>query len=934
MANNNFLIIDGNSIMNRAFYGIPTAKMKSKHMNIYTNAIYGFLNIYWMIIDKIDPSYIAVSFDLHAKTFRHEMYEDYKGTRKSMPDELREQMPVIKEILTAMNVPIIELEGYEADDVIGTVAHENTKNNIFTYVLTGDKDSFQLISDKTHIIIPTTRFGKTEYNIYTPDLLMEKQNIEPYQVIHIKGLMGDASDNIPGVKGIGEKTAYSLITKYETIETIYANIDEIEVTPKVKEKLVEGEKIAFLSKDLATIDIRVPINLDYEHCKYGDVHKQELYELFKNLEFTKFLNKYDFSEVSNTADVNEANNDIINEFLNISSFKIIDSSNISNNMDDILNILNDTSDNSKISYILNLTNYQGHVTKIKLDKDIFAFYFNKTNTVYAFDIKSLYNDNIEQMNAILKVFANSKNIKLGYNVKQDILYFLNELTEKVNNFSYDIMIAYYLMNSNRGNYNIDYILEELYNVEFNYENIKEEKNIQISLFDNDSNNSDEKKEKDEVLTKNQIDNLSIYLKAIYISHEEILKKLKELDMLNLFNEIEMPLTETLASMEHFGMYIDLEHLNLFDIEITKSIKLLETEIYDLAGEEFNINSTQQLGNILFNKLQLPTFKKNKTGFSTDKDVLEKLMGKHDIIDKILEYRQLMKLKTTYVDGLKTKIAKDGRIHTTFMQTVASTGRLSSTEPNLQNIPIRLELGSKIRSFFTAKEGNLIVDADYSQIELRVLAHMANDEKMIEAFNNGIDIHRLTASQVFDVPLDEVTSKMRSNAKAVNFGIVYGISEFGLAKNINISRNEAKQYISNYLEKYSGIKEFMDNRIKIATEKGYVTTIFGRRRYIPELKEKNKNVIQFGERIAMNTPIQGTAADIIKLAMNKIYLSLKENNMKSKLIMQVHDELIIEAIPEELDKVKEIMYDCMENITKLLVPLSIDLNVGNSWYEAK
>ncbi len=929
MANNNFLIIDGNSIMNRAFYGIPTAKMKSKSEGIYTNAIYGFLNIYWMIIDRVDPSYIAVSFDLHAKTFRHEMYEEYKGTRKGMPDELREQMPVIKEILTAMNVPIIELEGYEADDVIGTVAHENTKNNIFTYVLTGDKDSFQLISDTTHIIIPTTRFGKTEYNIYTPELLMEKQNIEPYQVIHIKGLMGDASDNIPGVKGIGEKTAYSLIAKYETIETIYANIDELEVTPKVKEKLVEGEAMSFLSKDLATIDIKVPINLDYDHCKYGEVHKQDLYELFTKLEFTKFLNKFDFADISNNT--TNLNSDINKEFLNIKEFKIIDSLNISDNIEEITNILKG---DSKLSYILNLTNYQGHVNKIKLNKDVFAFYFDKTNTVYVFDLENLYMGNIDDINSILKLFISSNNIKLGYNVKQDILYFLNELKEHVHNFSYDIMIAYYLMNSNRGNYNIDYILEELYNVDFNYEDVKEAKNVQISFFDEEANSDDSKKEKEEFLTKAQKDNLSIYLKAIYTSHDEISKKLEEVDMLKLFNEIEMPLTETLASMEHFGMYIDLEHLNLFNDEITKSIKILEKDIYELAGEEFNINSTQQLGNILFNKLLLPTFKKNKTGFSTDKDVLEKLMGKHEIIDKILEYRQLMKLKTTYVDGLKTKIAQDGRIHTTFMQTVASTGRLSSTEPNLQNIPIRLELGSKIRSFFTAEEGNVIVDADYSQIELRVLAHMAQDEKMIEAFNNDIDIHRLTASQVFEVPLEEVTSKMRSNAKAVNFGIVYGISEFGLAKNINISRSEAKQYISNYLEKYSGIKEFMDNTIQSATEKGYVTTIFGRRRYIPELKEKNKNVVQFGERIAMNTPIQGTAADIIKLAMNKIYISLKENEMKSKLIMQVHDELIIEAVPDELDKVKEIMYDCMEHITKLVVPLSIDLNVGNSWYDAK
>jgi DNA polymerase-1 len=939
-----FLVIDGNSIMNRAFYGISNIKMKSSSEGIATNAIYGFLNIYWMILDKITPDYIAVSFDLHAPTFRHLMYEDYKGTRKGMPDELREQMPIIKEVLTAMNVPIIELEGYEADDILGTVANKNTKNNIFTYILTGDKDSFQLISNNTSIIIPTTKMGKTTYSIYTPELLRENQNIDPSQVIHIKGLMGDASDNIPGVKGVGEKTAYNLIGKYTTIENIYDNIDNLEASEKIKEKLINDKEIAFLSKELATINIDVPFDMDYEHCKFSDVNKSKLYELFKKLEFNKFLLKYDFSSVIDNDNISteelKKENKELNLLSNIDEIKIIDASNIDKCIDEILNIFENE---KKISYLLNGINVPGYINKLNIDEKIFAFYIESKNTIYILNIDSILkvnenvttniNTNSDIITKIFEKFITCNCAKLGYNIKQDLLYFLNNTPSNIHNnlneFIFDIMIAYYLMDSNRTNYTIEYILKNIYDIEFNY---KEEENLQITFFEDFEEKKDE--ENKEFLTKFNINNITLYLKAIYFSHNKILKELEELNMLNLFNEIEMPLTETLASMEHFGMYIDLEKLNKFDILISDSIINLEKNIYEIAGEEFNINSTQQLGNILFNKLNLPTFKKNKTGFSTDKAVLEKLMDKHEIIGNILEYRQIMKLKTTYVDSLRNKIASDGRIHTTFMQTVASTGRLSSVEPNLQNIPVRLELGKKIRSFFIGENNNYIMDADYSQIELRVLAHMSKDETMIEAFKNNIDIHKVTASQVFEVPIEEVDSKMRSHAKAVNFGIVYGISEFGLAKNIESSREEAKKYIENYLNKYHGIREFMKKTIEEAKEEGYVSTMFGRRRYIPELKEKNKNTIQFGERIAMNTPIQGTAADIIKLAMNKIYKTLKKNNLKSKLIMQVHDELIIETIPEEEKIVEKIMYDCMENVISLNIPLNIDLNIAKSWYDAK
>lgn len=916
-----FLIIDGNSIMNRAFYGL-SVNMTSTYAGIHTNALYGFLNIYWMMLDKINPDYIAVSFDLSKPTFRHKMYDEYKGTRKGMPDELREQMPVIKDVLNAMNIPILEIEGYEADDVLGTVANVNTKNGIFTYILTGDKDSLQLISDMTSIVIPTTRFGKTEYTIYTPEVLMEKQGIEPYQVVHIKSLMGDSSDNIPGVKGIGEKTAYSLIGKYTTLDNIYENIDNLEVTAKIKEKLLNDKKMAFLSKELATININSPVEIDYERAKKSEVNIIELYTLFKKLEFNKFMSKYDFSNVEGNVDITNEVGDT-NIDLSVKNMYIIDKNNIEENLNEIINILN----NEKVSYLLN-TNVNGFIPNIYLnDKNIFALYDSNKDSVYVLNIDSikLINDMYED---ILNKFVSSDTLKLGYNIKQDLLYFFNNGLSNLNNFKYDVMIAYYLFDSVKSNYLIDYILYELYNVQIdkniNIGNVEK----QISFFE------EENETKKEFLNDIELKNIATYLKGIYKSYNIVQDKLQKLKMLDLFNDIEMPLTETLANMEHVGMHIDIDKLNEFDIEISTNLDRLEKEIYEISGEVFNINSTQQLGTILFEKLNLPAKKKTKTGYSTDKNVLEELEEYHPIISKILEYRQISKLKSTYVDGLRDKISEDSRIHTTFMQTVTSTGRLSSIEPNLQNIPIRLELGSKIRTFFDAENNNVIIDADYSQIELRVLSHVANDETMIDAFKHNIDIHKVTASQVFNVPIEEVTSTMRSHAKAVNFGIVYGISEFGLAKNINVSIHEAKKYIENYLTKYNGINSFMENIVKEATEKGYVTTLFGRRRYIPELKQKNKNIIQFGKRVAMNTPIQGTAADIIKLAMNDIYFKLKEKKLKSKLIMQVHDELLIEAVPEEVEIVKNIMITSMENVTKLDVPLNIDLNVGKTWYEAK
>lgn len=920
-----FLIIDGNSILNRAFYGLAGARMTTSE-GLHTNAIFGFLNIYYMIIEKFTPNYVAVAFDLKAPTFRHKMYEEYKGTRKGMPDELKEQVPIIKEVLRAMNIPIFEIEGYEADDILGTIASLNEKNtsrDIFTYILTGDRDSYQLISSKTSIIFPSTKMGKTDYTVYTPEVLMQEKGIEPYQVVDIKSLMGDASDNIPGVKGIGEKTAYTLIGKYTTLDNLYKNIDNLDASTKIIEKLRNDEEMARLSYTLATINREVPITLDYEATRITDVNKEALYPLFKKLSFNKFLSKYDFNDIQEKAQEESSN---LSE-LNVSkdNIIIIKKNNIEKYQTEIDNVLNE----DEIAYILNV-NYKeqafGSILNIN-DKSFLSIYSASLDKNYIISLDSWNiedNEDKEVINKLFKKFATSKCNKLGYNIKQDIRYFFTNICDQISNFNYDLLIGCYLLDSTR-NYKFDGILEELYGIILNVED-KNKEQVQLSLFETEDNLN--------TIDDNLSKEISLATKGIYLSKSIIDSKLKKDNMYSLMYDIEIPLSETLANMESVGMYVDKNKLEEFGLEISKRIEELEKEIYDLAGEEFNINSPQQLGVVLFEKLKLPGKKKTKTGYSTNKEVLEELEEYHDIIPLLIEYRQTMKLKSTYVDGLKATIKKDSRIHTTFMQTVTSTGRLSSVEPNLQNIPIRLELGSKIRTFFTAPQGKEIVDADYSQIELRVLSHISKDETMQNAFNNGIDVHKVTASQVFGVPLEEVTKQMRSKAKAVNFGIVYGISEFGLAKNVGTSWKEAKEYIDTYLQKYHGIREFMQNIVKEAKENGYVSTIFGRRRYIPELKNKNKNIVQFGERVAMNTPIQGSAADIIKIAMNKLYKALKENNLKSKLVMQVHDELIVETFDDELEIVKKLMKESMENVIKLDIPLDIDLNVGKSWYDAK
>lgn len=922
-----FLIIDGNSILNRAFYGV-NARMTSKIAGIHTNAIYGFLNIFWMIQEKIKSDYVAVCFDLSAPTFRHKMYEDYKGTRKGMPDELREQLPVMKEVLSALNIPVLELEGFEADDLLGTVSAINTKNGIFTYILTGDRDSFQLISESTSVILPKSGMGKTEYSIYDTALLMENYGISPIQVIEVKALMGDSSDNIPGVKGVGEKTAYQLIQKYDNIDNIYKLLDEdkLDVTPKVKEKLSIGKDSAYMSKTLATIILDANINLDYEKCMVSDINKEATYEIFKRLEFKKFLDKFDFSDIdeekiNQNVMTNESKNYI--EFKDASNTIIINNDNIDNficNMENILNVEN-------ISYIYNNPSLNYFLVHLGILNEFLSIYINNTDTLYIIELGNIKNKDQKNYNKVIDLFLNSSSNKIGYNIKQDIRYFFN-FSNDIKRFNKDIMIDYYLLDATREEYLLEYILNDIFGIMLE-ENKEDKKAVkQLSFFD-----SVEEKTTN-FLSEMEISNISKATKAIFLASIHLLKNLEEEGMLRLYNEIEMPLVTTLASMEHTGMHVDKNKIKSFDIMISEKIEELTKKIYELAEEEFNINSTKQLGIILFEKLGLKGARKTKTGYSTDKEVLEGLESQHEIIPLLLEYRTLAKLKSTYVDSLASKIESDNRIHTTFMQTVTATGRLSSVEPNLQNIPIRQEIGGKIREFFTAEDEYMIIDADYSQIELRMLADISKDQTMIDAFNSNEDIHTITASKVFNVRPEEVTPELRRRAKAVNFGIVYGISEYGLAKNINSSSKEAKEYIQMYLEKYSKIANFMKDIVDKSKELGYVSTIFGRRRYIKEFQSKNKNIIKFGERVAMNTPIQGSAADIIKLAMNRIYNRLKENNLKSKLIMQVHDELLIECPICEVDMASKILKEEMENVIKLSVPLTVDLNVGKNWYEAK
>ncbi len=862
------LILDSNSILNRAFYGVRYLSAKD---GTPTNAIYGFLNILLKLIKEQEPDYICAAFDVKAPTFRHKQYEGYKAQRKPMPEGLAAQMPLAKDVLRAMGVTILEKEGYEADDIIGTVARLCEESEISCFIATGDKDDLQLASDKTKVILTVTKSGYNETIIYDDKAVKEKYHVTPTEFIDVKALMGDPSDNIPGVKGVGEKTAMSLIEKHHSIEYIYENIDGIGLKGAMLQKMKDGREMAFMSKELATINRNTPIEFNAEECVFdGFENNGELYEILKRLELNSIIKKLDLSGGDNVKE----NEDIFKDF----SYQVGDKNMISGD---------------KVTVVLDFDG--DNISSAAVGVGNNAVVLNEQD-----DIKELLEDD-----SIAKVMFDVKEAIVKLNGRIDI-----------KNIVDDTAIAAYLVDPAKNEYTIEKLASEYFGTVIEKPEVK-----QLSLLD------DVETDRSEYLAKCAV--------ALGVLNERIGDKIKENGQEKLYQEVELPLVTVLAHLEINGFLVDDNQLKEFADKLGEKIDALTNEIYMLAGEEFNINSPKQLGVILFEKLELKPVKKTKTGYATNADVLEKLRDKHPIVNFIMEYRQLAKLKSTYCDGLTAVVNPNThRIHSVFTQTVTVTGRLSSTEPNLQNIPTRTELGREIRKMFVAKDGYVLVDADYSQIELRVLAHIANDETMINAFRNNEDIHAVTASQVLGIPLEDVTKEQRSSAKAVNFGIVYGIGEFSLAQDLHISVKEAKAYIESYLEKYNGVRNYMESIKEQAKKDGYVKTMLNRIRYIPELKSPNYNIRQFGERVALNTPIQGTAADIIKLAMVRVDNRLINEGLKSKLILQVHDELIVEAHKDEVDKVKQILSEEMQGAMELNVPLKVDMSTGHSWYDAK
>lgn len=911
MNSNRLLIIDGNSIMNRAFYGIMSSKTLMSADGTYTNAIYGFLSILFKELADLDPDYIAVAFDLKAPTHRHKMYEDYKGTRHAMPEELAQQMPIIKEILKYMNITIIEKEGYEADDILGTISKKAEEEGHLVTILSGDRDTFQLASDVITIRIPRTKMGKTETEDYDASKIKEEYGVKPIQLIQVKGLMGDTSDNIPGVPGVGEKTALKLIKEYEDIDTLYNKLENgtaDDIKGALKDKLEKNKELAIISRTLGTILRDAPLEISINDLSIKEWDKEAVTNKFKELKFNRFIERFDLNGMG-TPKVEKK----VDKLLKIEEID-----------DERLDIeLKNVKLNKEFIYYIEKEEIEDKNAIIKEKFKSLSF---------CIDDKVFYVKNFKLTQSLADIFQDTEIEKISYKVKSDyIILKSNEI--EYNNIKYDAEIAGYNLNPTDKNTleemakkYIDIDIDEYMSNEFDDQ--KEKSSNQINLFDNiNKENADiEKKEK-------YYNALVCY--CIAKLEKVTIKKLEEVGSLALFNNIEMPLVPILAQMQFNGMLVDEQELKDFGKTLKEQLDTLTKEIYSLCGEEFNINSHQQLGRILFEKLKLPVYKKTKNGYTTDVEVLEKLKGEHPVIEKILEYRTLTKLNSTYVEGLIPYVnPKTNKIHSSFHQTITATGRISSTDPNLQNIPTRAELGKQIRKAFKPAEGNIYIDADYSQIELRVLAHISQDENMIYAFKHGEDIHKQAASKVFNIPIEEVTKEQRSSAKAVNFGIVYGISDFGLANQIGVSNKKAKEYINQYLEKYSGIKHFMDDIVESAKAKGYVETLFGRRRYIPEIRSTNYMVRQFGSRVAMNTPIQGTAADIMKIAMINVDKTLKEQKINGKIVLQIHDELLLEVSKEHKEQAKKILKECMEKAMELSVPLEVEISEGYSWYEVK
>ena len=881
------LLIDGHSILNRAFYGLPDlTNSEGKH----TGAVYGFLNILFRTIEEEKPQYLTVAFDLKAPTFRHKMFEAYKGTRKPMPEELREQVPLIKEVLTAMGVNIVTKEGYEADDILGTLAKKSEAEGMDATILSGDRDLLQLATDKIMIRLPKTVRGKTTIEDYHAQQVIEKYQVTPPQIIELKALMGDSSDNIPGLPGVGEKTATKILLEYGTVENAWKHVEELKPN-KAKNAFLEHYDMAILSKKLATINIDSPIEYDWESARIGEFYTKEAYEYFKELEFKNFLSR--FEEGAEPAKIAVS-------FQNVTDFTEADAlfEKLVKEPELGIEVLREA------HQFLGLGLAWNNKEKEEVET-VCIFPQGFLTESYLMDQVQKLCEKVERIDAL------------------DVKETISEISKVSHKKVFDAGIAAYLLNPLKSSYTYDDIAKEYLG-----EMLPAKEDLIGKLSYTKAMSEKEAKEK-------EVAKSICYMAYTALrSRKALMEALENNNMKALFEDVELPLLFTLSNMEKEGIRVNAEALNEYGSQLEVKIKALESQIYEEAGEEFNINSPKQLGVILFEKLQLPGGKKTKTGYSTAADVLEKLAPEHKLVADILEYRQLAKLKSTYADGLAGFIGEDGRIHSTFNQTITATGRISSTEPNLQNIPIRMELGRLIRKVFIPEDGFVFVDADYSQIELRVLAHLSGDENLIEAYKEAQDIHRMTASQVFHVPFEEVTDLQRRNAKAVNFGIVYGISSFGLSQDLSITRKEAAEYIENYFATYPKIKGFLDGLVTEAKEQGYVETMFQRRRPVPEIRSGNFMQRSFGERVAMNSPIQGTAADIIKIAMVRVNRRLKRQHMKSRLILQIHDELLIEAVLDEVDAVKAILKEEMEHAATLAVPLEIDMHTGHNWYELK
>ena len=926
------VLIDGNSIMNRAFYGIMGSKALTTKDGKYTNAIYGFLAILFKLLEDEKPDYIGVSFDLKAPTARHKMYEGYKANRKGMPTELAEQMPIIKDVLRAMNIDIIEKEGYEGDDIIGTLSRYGEQKGLEVVILSGDRDTFQLATDNVRINIPRTKAGKTETEIFNREKVKEVYGIEPKQLIEVKGLQGDTSDNIPGVPGIGEKTALSLVQKYGTIDNLYKKLEsgEADIKGKQKEKLEENKDLAYLSRTLGEINTQVPIEDTLEELKLEEWDKPKVLEIFKELNFKRYIDRFNLQDENGNANLDSENN-IENKY------KVENKT-----IEEIKSIIENQ---SKMIFYIETEKDENEEKIIKEKITVISVFNTAGNEAYYINLKEK-----NRIQDFKEIFENDKILKSGIDLGR-VYILLKQEGIDFKGINYDASIAAYILNPTNNKLKINDLAEQYLEIDVNeiLGNNQNKKAEQINLFDtmqntgiSDKNEQKEEKSEEEKIKEEQEKAIkaeekkcTLYSYIIYKLQEITMKKLEEINAVELFKNIDMPTVTVLANMQWNGMYADEEELDKFGNQLKEQLEIKTKMIYKMAGEEFNINSTKQLGEILFEKMKLPVVKKTKSGYSTDVDVLEKLKSEDPIISEILDYRQLMKLNSTYVEGLKPYInPKTKRIHSFFHQTITATGRISSTEPNLQNIPTRFELGKQVRKIFKPEPGKVYIDADYSQIELRVLAHMSEDTHMVQAFKDGEDIHKQAASKVFKTPMEEVTKEQRSNAKAVNFGIVYGISDFGLGEQLGISRKIAKKYIEEYLQEYEGIKNFMDNMKEKAKETGYVETLFNRRRYIPELKSNNYMVRQFGERAAMNTPIQGTAADIMKIAMINVYRKLDENGLEAKIVLQVHDEMMIEAPLNEAEKVKEIVKNEMESAIQLKIPLIAEVSEAENWYECK